>query len=681
MSGLEESSALVLARHLFVPRERWGWQYVDPGAPRASPDLDKEPQWLEPPPPDLQGIHARQAHLRSKAPKRAAISGAFLLAGLAIGVDGLPFDIIALILGVVWFLPLYNAYERARSVRTQHQRHRQGQWNQFNQAHEQWDSTVKRWDASEQTRRDGADLRYPLEPWSPAQRVDVFGGTPDGWSALLCTAGTTILESGTPMFVIDLTEEDVTGPLCTVARLRGFPMRSQKIPARLEAARLLEGLSAEEVAELIAESVDTMRRGGEDVELRMLDVELIQSVVTRFDDAVTFGRIEAGLLALQQGYDIDRDKRLTAKEFQRITDVVDTVAATERARNEIQFLRGVLDMLPSAPPLGGEPMAVDEGQHRGLWPDAGVSVLRTEDDNRRRRDFVDRLMAQVLLQRVRHVRKEKAGFVLVLAGADHLGHPTLELLARRCRQAGIRLVLMMEHLRGELQQLLGGADSVTLIMRLGNAQEAGAAAEHIGRGHSFLLTQLTRQSGQTKTTGTSQTTGTSKSENVGKSRSRGDSWNGGSGGRTTSKQRTKSSGLTTGESTQWGTNDSDAVSTTDGQTVSRVYEFTVEPTQIQSLDMTSFLFVESSGGQRRVVAGNCDPYMVLMPKVSRTPVGAQGHPTLVPHRQIVLDAQGTVPGYQTGQPTFAQVGPYGAADPHAQQPAPWQQPEYRPPTR
>src|SRR5688572_21000143 len=258
MSKLKDENARALAESLFVPTERWGWQYVPPDAARPSPDLEREPRWVEPPPPDFRGLTGRQAWQRKQAVKRGLIAGAVLLVGLALG------------LAAIWFLPMLRTNQSVSAIQRKYEEHRQQEWIRFNQAHEHWRDAVVAWDRSELARRDAADLWYPLELRSSPQRVDVFGGTPDGWSALLCTVGTTLMEGGTPVFVIDFTEEDVTGPLCEVAHLKGFPVSRQNVPANLEAARLLDGMGVEAVAEIVAESVDTMRKGGEDVELRML---------------------------------------------------------------------------------------------------------------------------------------------------------------------------------------------------------------------------------------------------------------------------------------------------------------------------------------------------------------------------------------------------------------------------
>jgi len=177
--------------------------------------------------------------------------------------------------------------------------------------------------------------------------------------------------------------------------------------------------------------------------------------------------------------------------------------------------------------------------------------------------------------------------------------------------------MLVEHLRGDLQQLLGGSDSASVVMRLGNAQEASAAAEYIGRGYSFKLTQLSQQTGRTDTTGRSYSSGSSGgwSESSGRS--------GGRAGTGWSDSATSSVGW----STQEGTSESTAWSKTDGETATRVYEFTVEPTQIQSLPAAAFIVVESVAGGRRVVAGSCDPRIVTLAGVAADEYQGDGSPS------------------------------------------------------
>jgi hypothetical protein len=217
--------------------------------------------------------------------------------------------------------------------------------------------------------------------------------------------------------------------------------------------------------------------------------------------------------------------------------------------------------------------------------------------------------------------------VLVVAGADHIGRESLEALTRQARRVGVRLVLLLEHLRGETKQVLGSSDSAAILMQLGNAQEAAAAAEFIGRGHKFVLSQLTHQIGKTFTTGTgysrgvtegtsettshSQTSGTNTSTGGGAARSLGRNWS-----------QTSSDSLTTSRARTWqeSVNRSVADSTNDGTTLGRVYEYTVEPTTIQSMPPTAFVLIESGTSGRRVIMGDCNPGIALRQRVSSQPL-------------------------------------------------------------
>jgi hypothetical protein len=307
-----------------------------------------------------------------------------------------------------------------------HDQRRRVAFDRFHADHSVWRSARQRWDDEERVRVERSEVWFPLEPTVRSQRVDVFGGTPDGWAAMLCTVGSTLLEAGQAVLVVDLTEEDVTGLLGDLAVAREVPVVRHRIPVELDHARLLDGLSGQQISELVAESVETLRSSGfgggsRSNELRMLDVELVETVVSCLDGEYTFRRVEAGLLALAQGYDPEVDDRLSVGEFVALSDRVDLVVTTDEVRSELQFLRSVLRLLngPESSPSPGVAGGSDAEAVGDAWPERGLAVLRTEDDNRRRRDLIDRLMGQVLLQQVRRRAGGESGSVLVLCGADH----------------------------------------------------------------------------------------------------------------------------------------------------------------------------------------------------------------------------------------------------------------------
>jgi hypothetical protein len=164
MAELDPADARRLAGHLFVPAERWGWHCVAAGrvVRREGPEL-------------------RDASLRALQLVALAVFGT-----LVGGPVGTALWVLAFALAVLWFGPRVVAGSRAGV-------------------------------------EDHRAVWHPLDLGTPS-RVDVVGGTPDGWAALLCTAGASMLGSGTAVTVVDLTGEDVSGPLCALAAVRGLPV-------------------------------------------------------------------------------------------------------------------------------------------------------------------------------------------------------------------------------------------------------------------------------------------------------------------------------------------------------------------------------------------------------------------------------------------------------------------------
>jgi hypothetical protein len=251
--------------------------------------------------------------------------------------------------------------------------------------------------------------------------------------------------------------------------------------------------------------------------------------------------------------------------------------------------------------------------------------MRTSHQNPRRKDLADRVLVQILLRHLREAggRSAQGAGTLILVGCDHLGLRSLESLTQLARRAGIKTVLVMEHLRGDLVQLLGGSDSASIIMRLGNAQEAAAAAEHIGRGHKFVMNQISRQLSDASTEGEAKTWGATGTVTQSSSMGGGSSTNFSDSGSSSGSHRNWGSSTSVSRSDTWSrtVNWSTTNTVTDGATVSRVYEFAVEPTQIQSMPVTAFIFVGASRGQRQVVAADCNPGISLLDRVASITTG------------------------------------------------------------
>ncbi|WP_240361030.1 hypothetical protein [Streptomyces clavuligerus] len=202
--------------------------------------------------------------------------------------------------------------------------------------------------------------------------------------------------------------------------------------------------------------------------------------------------------------------------------------------------------------------------------------------------------------------------ILVIAGCDHLGLEGLEALARHCRRAEIRLILLMERLRGELRELLGSSDSAAVLMRLGNAQDATAAlpsssAAVTTRPSASSTARSARASPPAPATPRAPTTAPDGTAGTAASRS----------GKDCSHSTNRSLTESRAQSWQETVNHSSSDSTGHSATQARVYEFTVEPTTLQALPTTAFVMVDSSAPGRRVTLGDCNPGIVLLNRVAR----------------------------------------------------------------
>ena len=610
MPDTRELSINDLADRVFRLPEKWGWEYREPVPVRRSPEWEREPLWVEP--TRTPGI---QRHSKA-SPKRIVVVVVILIIGLGLRQFGILLDLLAIVLAGIWFLPaITNAGKEQSQQRTSTER-RDQEHAKYKEAWQAWRTSVESWNTGERARIDAADLWFPVTADQAVSRIDVFGGTADGWAALITTLGASLLAADRFALILDLSEHDVSSELVEMARLRGIPADVLDLPSEAGYASMLAGLGPEDVAEIIAEAVNTSRETGS-AELRSLDAALIRSVADRLKGRLTFRRIGAGLQVLRRTYDgfALQDPPLSENELLNLSSYVDAAGQDDQTQRELQFLINSMELL-----AGSESMVYGRGMGGDFWP-RGALVIRTSHHNSRRKDLADRVLMQILMYQLR-MRGGYAGHgagSLIIVGCDHIGLRPLETMAQLARRANLGTVLILEHLRGDLTQLLGGSDSASLIMRMGNAQEAAAAAEHIGRGHKFVMNQISRQMsdatsegeakqwGATGTVTDSHSMGGSSTFSEGRT-SRGRNWN-----RSASFSRSD----TWSRTVNWSTTNT----VTDGATVSRVYEFAVEPTQIQAMPATAFIFVGTDGGRRRVVAGDCNPGISLLGRVAITAGG------------------------------------------------------------
>ncbi|MBB5960741.1 hypothetical protein FHS29_007369 [Saccharothrix tamanrassetensis] len=454
-------------------------------------------------------------------------------------------------------------------------------------------------------------------------RLDLFGGSPDSWSAFLVVHGTSLLTAG-PLVVVDLTRAGVCHELAVEAGAAGVSTDVQVFrPAQLPVSDLLLGFEPEELVDLLVEAVHGRDPGAARHE-RLADRRTLKAVVSALGDDVSLKRIVAGLRVLAN--EPDHELILLPGERTRIADEVMSVENRQRAGAGIARLIDHLEPLEDlgAQAAGGRAVRLDclvlGDAHTGSPGET---------------------LAELLVRAVSHrVSRSASGrpTSLVLAGADRLHLDHLEQLATTCRRSGVHLVLLFEHLRDAGTALAGGAVG---FMRLKGHREAQAAADHVGKDHRFLVSQFTRTLGGSRTMTTGESEGWSSSSGV--SATEGTSWSTGSNtgishttqenaplgrgtttrsagsSRTTGGSRSTTTSRTTGRSGSVSRSEADGENWSDAASVQRVHEHVVDPTEFQRLDDHLMLLVEHRGGRREVRSVEFPLELLDLPRVAMTP--------------------------------------------------------------
>ncbi|MER6531873.1 hypothetical protein [Streptomyces sp. NPDC001508] len=604
--GPADQAAAELALRVFTGEERWGWEFVQPPEPPAHRDAQNPPVYKEPSDAEVRSMQERAMSGRNTSGFGCLT---LLVGGAVFAAAGVGAAILVVVLIIVLISTTSpNARLRAAERRLESERERARHDHEARK--KAWQGRLAAHRAEHLRRNEELDTWYPISLASGPSRIDVFGGTGNGWASLLTTLGGPLLSGGQPVVVLDLTQQAVALELAGLAARRGVTVGHVPMPGALLDMDLRQEFTSEELAETLAEALGTMRPPGADIDLHTIDVDVIQTVTDFLEGPVTFARLAAGLRVLLRVHDVDPQApgALSPSEIESITQAIDLVGQGERVQNELRYVRAQTELLTKA-----EAADAPDTPASAWWKPGSLTVVTTEDHVHRRKDLTDRFVFFRLLHALRKRAVTPGSSTLVVAGADHLGREALETMARQARTAGVRLVLLLEHLREAAVQVAGGSDSATVFMRLGNGEEAKAAAQFIGQEHTFLVNQLTRQVGETLTEGR----GTSSSYQRGVSDTSGFNRGGGSSGGNWGSSNSFSTSLS--RSWQDSINTSTARSTTTGENVSRVYEFTVEPTQLQALPMTGLVLVEAGPSGRRVVFGDCNPGINFLPRLSARP--------------------------------------------------------------
>jgi hypothetical protein len=383
---------------------------------------------------------------------------------------------------------------RVRAARQQVQRVQQAE---LGARQEQYARSVRDWQ-----RRSAAFWRqrqwYPVTMPVQVSRLDVAGGTLAGWSALLTMIAAPRLAAGGEVTVLDLTEGGMAADLLALAQSWDIEPLAWVLPADLPRLDLGLRLGHDSLAEVLAltaaASGSSADPGGPADQAR--DAALLGRVLEVLGAGASMPQLIAALRALAQAggpwqhlpggappagaLSADQLTGLSAM-FGRGTErlVVDR-AWTLEAR-----LR-TLDSLGTA--MTGQP----QSRLRVAWPGRGAAQLASR--------VLGSYLAVALTE---ELRQGPAGMpwqhTICLLGAERLPGDVLDRLSDAAESAGAGLVLGYRSIAAPVRERLGRGNAVVAFMRLGNAEDARAAAEQIGSEHRFVVSQLTDSVGATLT--------------------------------------------------------------------------------------------------------------------------------------------------------------------------------------
>jgi hypothetical protein len=476
---------------------------------------------------------------------------------------------------------------------------------QYQAAHYQW---THRAAAHEQAELDrvaeapewgSAELRTP--------RTDIYGGTLTGWRSLLTVHGASILAQQ-PLLVADLSGQYALAELAALSRDAQVPAAEYVLPRDLDRSGLLTRLSAQHLADALAEAIHAGPPGTARTD-RAVDVRVLEQLCSTLEGGgVTPARLAAAVqVALgrpaEPGMLTEQEMHLIGGKL--FGDSYQTQIGTNLVRLDA-FLSDLARYAGTGPAASPQP--------------AYCTMYAIEPGARSAR--AELLAALVIQWLTVEVTASPAAPAVIIAGADEITRQHLDRLADACDRRHVPLTLMFRHLRADATAMIGGG--ATAFMRLGNHHEAVQAADFIGRHHKFVL------SGWTATHGGEHTTTRGRSQSWGTSQSRGHSSTSGwaedhlfnrsaSGSYTRSSERGQSYSYGTEQSEADGTSWSDASST------QRVYEYAVEPAVLQNLPENALLLVgRNTASPLQPV--ECHPEIMTLPGVSATPLGASAPP-------------------------------------------------------
>lgn len=604
-------STAALAPRLLAPPARWGWRPPEPYRPStlATP-LPDPPRWTAAAPVDTSALRRTRSRAVGSLVRRLLLLGVVLavvalaredlrtmaadLGEVALEVYEIVLPLLLVVLAVSVVAAIATLGRRTAAI-AQFEKPYRAQMANDRKRHEEalagWEAARRQHEeaaarlAEEQLAFERGPQWFPVHPQQDPVRVDVLGGDAAcrGWASLLATVGTSVVAAGHSVTVLDLTGLDVAAELVGIVATSSRPASVVRLGSG-EPVDVLSGVTRGSVATALADAL--VADGPERREEHAFVTEVLTGVVEALDEPVTLERMAAGIGLLRQS---NPEARLAPAESRRLIESqLGSLGQGEWVQRRLRLLSSQLVTLAEAAPGGGA--------GRRPWTGHPVSVVTTPGGRGDRKTLVDRMLVRLAQEAV---GAGTVGDFLVVVGGDHLGAEWLLTLAEHARRARVRLMLLIAHPPTELHRFVGDGGAVC-FMKQYNHLDATLAAEFIGRGHRFVLAQRTV------------TTGRSFSDSGGDTYSAATTDGHSQGRRARDTSDSDSRSTTWGSNRGWSSNDSVGTS----ESANRVYEFIVEPTDLQQMPETAFILVDSTGSERRVVMADADPRIALLDHVA-----------------------------------------------------------------
>lgn len=627
-----------------------GWQF-------ATPHPDPGPPPRRPTPPEREQVNPawvaaqRREENRLNRPLRsicaAAGCGALLLLVLALAgqlnaVVGALAIVVCLIGGGMSGWAVWQG-ERALRERVEAERQRVSVFRADAEARlfgeqEEHARRVKDWEARRFAFASQKQWYSVCLP-TTIDRVDVAGGTLPGWSALVTTIGAYRLAAGGEVTVVDLTAGSVAADLIRLTKDTGGHPLVWVLPADLPRLDLGVTLTDDALASVLAGVVSVAEQREVTSDLSS-DNAILDRIIGALDGEVTIARVVAGLRTLAQVGDPDADVAaglLSERELGRITTIFGR-SAERVVADRAWTLESQLRKLASA---GSDVVRLPHSPLRVVALRSDVGVLSSK------------LLGTFVLTALTHLlgtapRGQPWRHTLIVLGADRLRDDALDRLTEACETSRTGLVLGYRTIDEPVRHRLGRGNAALACMRLGNAEDAKAAAEQIGTEHRFVLSQLTETIGTSvtdtagtaynSTVGSTDSAGVSTSVNTSVSRGSGHGRSSAAEGplampKSSSSRSTETSSArgtsladsvsaSISASTAWGLSTSQAAGDSQSLAASsqRSREFLVEQHELQRLPPSAVILSYASAAGRQVVLADVNPGISTLPSATLTPL-------------------------------------------------------------